>query len=61
MKRILAVCVLGLFSYLLTNSGFSQSLGNAGTIEGGYGPRRNRRPGPQKWKPMFAEMARGAT
>jgi len=34
MKRVLAVSVLGLFFFLLTNSGFSQSLGNAGTIEG---------------------------
>jgi hypothetical protein len=34
MKRILAVCVLGLFSLSCTPLGFGQSLGNAGTIEG---------------------------
>jgi len=34
MKRILAVCVLGLFSAVFAHVAFSQSLGNAGTIEG---------------------------
>ena len=34
MKRILAVCVLGLFSAVFAHLAFSQSLGNAGTIEG---------------------------
>ena len=34
MKRILAVSILGLLSLCFTSSGFGQSLGNAGTIEG---------------------------
>jgi protocatechuate 3,4-dioxygenase beta subunit len=32
MKRLLAVCALGLFAFVCT--AFSKSLGNAGTIEG---------------------------
>ncbi|HLJ49247.1 MAG TPA: TonB-dependent receptor [Bryobacteraceae bacterium] len=34
MKRILALAVLGLLSPVLVSSGYGQSLGNAGTIEG---------------------------
>jgi hypothetical protein len=34
MKRILALCALGLFFAIMTRPVFGQSLGNAGTIEG---------------------------